>query len=840
MPKLKKLGLTLTLAGSLLANVYAQQESPILKEALRHYELLSYATAIPKFEQILKEGASLSSSDKLSTLLKLANSYLQTKDSQNSERVYRDIFTENKTLSGSDQKAYLYYAQVLANVGKFKESQEYFDKYNSIQPSEFQSFTAQAPKVTRSSSTASTLTNENSKYNVEFLSINTNRPEFSPVYYKEGIVYCSGKGSGVKMLNEKGGSFLDLYYQNDLSKVVAVTDGNGEKIKPKRVASGGTKSLGKDYYSQPTANDSRTLNFFGTNDDVVASVPKAKGQLSESEIFSKTLNTKYHEGPATFTQDFSTIIFTRNNFNEGQQGASEDNVTKLKLYTADATNNGWGEVSELPFNSDEHSTAHPALSKDGRFLYFATDMEGGEGGMDIFMAEKNKAGEWSEARPLGKTINSTGNELFPYVDEKGNLYYSSEGLPGKGGLDIFFIEMKNGKPVGKPVNIGEPFNGPNDDFGIITNAARSEGYFSSDRKTGEDDDIYRFSRQGSAYGGCREVTINIFDPEQQQGLSETEIEIATKGGKTEKKKTDENGNISFCSGQDLDYTLRVTKGGYITNIIGYSTKGEADDAPSRLEVPLMKVQEQIVEQAPPALIIESSKVIPAEVPKNAFIPSEKKFAPAKKSGSVLKGVVKTEIEKTPIEGVLVTFRNDCDNSKQEAVTGADGIYTFEMTDGCDYTLEVTKEGYGANVNKINRIKKGKGKEISQDLGLFKEGDEITNDNIYYDSGKAAIRKDAARELDKLAATLQKNPEMVIEIGSHTDSRGDAGVNQELSDKRANAAVDYIAKKGVDRSRMLAKGYGESRLLNECLDGVTCTESEHQKNRRTTVKIIKVK
>jgi outer membrane protein OmpA-like peptidoglycan-associated protein len=275
--------------------------------------------------------------------------------------------------------------------------------------------------------------------------------------------------------------------------------------------------------------------------------------------------------------------------------------------------------------------------------------------------------------------------------------------------------------------------------------------------------------------------------------------------------------------------MRIVKEGYITNLVGYSTKGESDDEPSRLEVPLMKVP--FVEPQPePQAVIE--KVVP---PAPVFTPSA-----VTKKKSVLKGVVKTEVEKIPIEGVLVTFKNDCDNSTQQVMTGPDGIYAFNMTDGCDYTLEVSKDGYGTNVNKIKKVKKGKAKEISQVLGLFKEGDLITMDNIYYDSGSAVIRQDAARELNKLAATLQKFPTMVIELGSHTDSRGDTQDNLNLSEKRAQAAVDYIARKGVERNRMLAKGYGESDLVNSCINGVSCTEVEHQKNRRTTVKIIKVR
>lgn len=826
MPKLRKIGLTLTLATALLSNVSAQQTNPLLSDAIRHFDLRSYPTAIQKFEQVLKDGsANLSENDKLSVLLKLATSYKQAKDGSNAERVFRQAFASAGDLVGENAKSYLQFAQVLADNGKYKESQDFFDKYSASQVLESQN--AQSFKSASSakiSQDVSALTNGKGKYKVDFLDFNTSNPEFSPMYYKDGIVFCSGKGTGTSLMNDKGG-YLDLFYLNDLSKVQGLgADGNAKKTK--RVTSGGTKSLGNDYYSRPTANDSKTLNFFGGSEETVA---KVKGQIAESEIFSKSLNTKFHEGPATFNKDFTQIIFTRNNFNEGEKGTSEDNEMKLKLYSAENVNGAWGEATELPFNDDEVSTAHPSLSKDGKFLYFASDREGGFGGMDIWVSEY-KNGNWSDPKNLGKDVNSKGVEVFPFVDERGNLYFSSDGWGGEGGLDMFFVEIKNGVNPNKPVSLGEPFNSPNDDFGIITDGNRKTGYFSSDRKRGEDDDIYRFTREaGSAYD-CREMTVSIFDPETKEPIADTDVEINPKGGTSEKKRTDKNGSLKFCTGQDLDYSMKIMKEGYVTNFVGYSTKGEADDEPSRLDVPLMKVQ--IVEPEPePQAVVEKVVVPVAPV----FTPEA-----VTKKKSLLKGIVKTEVEKTPIEGVLVTFKNDCDNTTQQVMTGPDGVYAFNMTDGCDYTLEVSKDGYGTNVNKIKKVKKGKAKEISLNSGLFKEGDLITMDNIYYDSNKALIRKDAARELDKLAATLQKFPSMVIELGSHTDSRGDAQDNMNLSEKRAQAAVDYIARKGIERNRMLAKGYGESDLVNKCTDGVSCTEAEHQKNRRTTVKIMKVR
>ncbi len=833
MPKLRKIGLTITLATALLSNVSAQQVNPLLNDALRHFELRSFPTAIQKFESLLKDGSStLSEADKLSALLKLASSYKQAKDGENAERVFRQAFASSNELMGENTKSYLQFAQVLAENGKFKESQEFYDKFNTsqvIESQEVNSFKAiSTPKVTQEVSSG--LSNLKGNYKVDFLDFNTANPEFSPMYYRDGIVYCSGKGSGTSLMNDKGG-YLDLFYLNDLTQVQSLgSDGNAKK--PKRISSGGVKSLGNDYYSRPTANDSKTLNFFGGSDEAI--VNKVKGQIAESEIFSKTLNTKFHEGPATFNKDFTQIIFTRNNYNAGEKGVSEDNEMKLKLYSAENINGGWGEANELPFNDDEYSTAHPSWSKDGRYLYFASDREGGQGGMDIWVVEY-KNGNWGEPKNLGKNVNSKGVEVFPYVDDKGHLYYSSDGFGGEGGLDLFYVEMKNGATNNKSVALGEPFNSPNDDFGIITDGSRKTGYFSSDRKRGEDDDIYRFTREAGAAYDCREMTVNVFDPETKEPVSDTEVEINTKSGATEKKKTDKNGTLKFCTGQNLDYSMKINKEGYVTNFVGYSTKGESDDEPSRLDVPLMKVPIVAEPEPEPQAVIE--KIVVTKAP---AAPVYKPEAVTKKK-SLLKGVVKTEVEKTPIEGVLVTFKNDCDNTTQQVMTGPDGVYAFNMTDGCDYTLEVSKDGYGTNVNKIKKVKKGKAKEISLNAGLFKEGDVlVTMDNIYYDSKSIAIRKDAARELDKLAATLQKFPSMVIELGSHTDSRGDAQDNMNLSEKRAQAAVDYITKKGVDRNRMLAKGYGESDLVNNCVDGVSCTEVEHQKNRRTTVKITKIR
>lgn len=851
MPNLRTIGLTFTLAVTFFVNVNAQQEtSPSLADAVRHFELLSYPTAITKFERILKESStSLSETDKTSILLKLAYSYKKTSNELNAEKYYREALKTSPKLVGDDLKTYLYFAQTLAANGKFKEAQQYYDKYELVAPSlKSDKMSASVSTNAKLNSDVTRLKTDKAKYIVEYLTFNSDKPEFSPIYYKSGLVFCSGKSQGALSANKKGG-FLDLYYLSDLSMVKGnVVDGDEEVQTKRKTDNTLTASLGNDYYSQVTANDSKTLSFFGGVDKSPV-ISTDKGQIAESDIFSKTLNTKLHEGPTTFSNDFSKIIFTRNNFNEGEQGRSEDNVTKLKLYTADNSKGVWSNPVELPFNGDDFSTAHPSLSKDGRYLYFASDRPNGFGGMDLWMVE-NVNGKWTDPKNLGKEINTKSTDAFPFVDENGNLYYASEGLGGEGGLDIFFVEMKKGMPVGKPFNIGEPFNSVNDDFGIITDGERSVGFFSSDRKKGVDDDIYRFKRQSSLYD-CKELTISVIDPDNhKKPIEGAIISLSKKGDAPTTQVTNAGGLVKLCTEENINYQIKVGKEGYINNIVGYSTRGETGDAPSIIEVPLSKFT-----------IIESETTIIQKLPQ-VEIPKEL-LAPKPKV-NVIRGIITEGVDKTPIEGVLLTMRNLCDGSVQSYTTELDGKYAFQVLPGCNYEMDFEKEGYASitdpvelkdtdadpdttasdtkpvTVIKVDKLKKGKPKVISKNVDLVKEGNLITLNNIYYNPNSVQLKKESYKELNKLVASLRNYPEMVIEIGSHTDSRGDAQDNLTLSQKKAASVVDFITSRGIDRSRVIPRGYGETMLVNQCKDGVICTEREHERNRRTTIRILKIR
>lgn len=790
-------------------------QNSLLKQADREYEKLSYAHAIELYEQTLKSKG-LSEVETLQAQMRLAYSYQQVRDTQNAERIYRKLLSSGIEFTSDDVKVYLYYAQTLASNGKHVESRQMWDKYNQLQ------------KDDQRGKPFSTLYNDigrlyknSGDYRVDYLNINTDRADFSPVRYKSGLVFCSGRGEGTgvkRVFNWDKTAFLDLYYLSDLSVVgAAKATGLGAGTNPK-TSPKGSRVLGNDEYTPPTANDSPTVGVFGGN-QVAAGLGYGEKPMSESDRFSKTLNTKYHEGPATFTQDGSRIIFTRNNYNHGNYRESTDKINKLKLYTAEDRNGTWANVKELPFNSNEYSCGHPCLTQDDKLMYFVSDMPGGFGGTDIYVVTYNN-GAWGPPMNLGKSVNTKGNEMFPFVDENGHLYFASDGHPGLGDLDIFFVEMRSGMPTGQVMNLGAPLNSTKDDFGIITDGLRRSGYLSSNRKRGSyDDDIYRFTREEPVYT-CRELTVAVLDAETLSVLDSTQTEVHIREGDKEQKILDATGVFQICLEENTDFKFIVHRSGYLMHTVGYSTKGKADKMPSRLDIKLNKIP-------PPPRI----QVIETEP--NQPIDGDRKI-------SKFRGRIFAEQNKQSLAGVIVTFRNECDGTVQRVVTGSDGIYEFDMVGGCDYVIEAIKETYSRSVDKVKRIPKKKiPSEVSKDLGLLKEGDIIPIDNIYYEFNTWELDSQGTRELDKLVGTLKKYASMVVEIGSHTDSRGNADSNRQLSQKRAQAVVDYLVKKGVNRARLIAVGYGESRLVNNCTDGVACTEVEHQKNRRTTLKIIRM-
>ena len=263
--------------------------------------------------------------------------------------------------------------------------------------------------------------------------VNTGDLEFSPVFYQNGIVYVSSRYKSGAIDKKIGETFFELFYSE--------LDRNGTPLDP--------------------------------------------------QDFSVNVNSQVHEGPVAFNRQGNLIYFTRNNMKKGVRKADSQGVTRLKIYEASKGAFDWEEVHELPFNNDEYSTCHPALSADGRRLYFTSDMPGGYGGFDLYFVER-RGGTWSMPINLGPEINTPQNEVFPYIHESGTLFFSSTGHSGYGGLDIFMIDI-SGQTWSQVSNLGKPFNSERDDLGFILAPDGKYGFLTSDRTGGYGkDDIYRF------------------------------------------------------------------------------------------------------------------------------------------------------------------------------------------------------------------------------------------------------------------------------------------------------------------------------------------------------------
>ncbi|WP_228713971.1 OmpA family protein [Arundinibacter roseus] len=802
---------------------YAQQALPQQK-ADSYYYAQSYPLAIDGYTELLKD-ASLPSDTKKDVLFNLANAYRQVGDFVKAETKFREFLEMGEPME-KHALAYLHYAQTLGNNGKIQQAQEMFERYEAIKKP--LSYSGISPNLSAAGAGKEKVT-----YRIENLEINSSNAEFSPAYFRDGLVYVAGKGSSSVSSPDKG--YLDLYYvpeRNSLittgiigadGKQLAGTNSSQTRTGTANVAN---RRLGRDASTAPTANDSRTVGYapFSFSEGLGLTSSKA-AKSTAPEGFSKELNTKYHEGPVTFSADGSTIYFTRNNFNEGKSQKSSDNVNKLKLYSAVLQDGGWTNVQELPFNSDEYSTGHPALSRDGRSLYFVSDRPGGLGGTDVYVARQEN-GSWSQPVNLGAPVNTKGDEMFPFIDESGNLYFASNGQAnGLGGLDIYFTQLPL-KSTTEVTHLDSPINSKADDFGLITDGRRSMGFLSSNRRNG-DDDIFRFVRE-SALSGCRNLTLRVFEEGNYASLDSVEVTIKARGeGRDEQKLfTNSDGVVALCLEAENDFLFELAKDGYVSGTLGFSTTGLTDDKPTQMGASLLK------------FIIEEADSLPSRMSSGAEDTWE---SDAMLSVSTLRGTVTGEPGKSPIEGVKLILKNECDGSIKQTVTGPNGRFEFALKEGCGYTLVASKPSYGTNTNAITKIPaKSTPKLVSANLQMLKAGDLVLLDNILYDTGKWDIRKDAARELDKMVTTMRKYPSLKIEIGSHTDSQGNDKFNQYLSERRAKAALNYLASKGISRNRMTARGYGEEQLLNQCKDGVLCTEEEHQRNRRTEFKVISIR
>lgn len=534
-----------------------------------------------------------------------------------------------------------------------------------------------------------------------------------------------------------------------------------------------------------------------------------KGKYEKPILWPEGFDSKFNDGPFCVSSDGKTVFFTRNSVNKKQ--SSIDGTQKLHIYQAVIVKDVIFSLMELKFNSKEYNCAHPAISADGQTLYFSSDMGGGQGGMDIWYCKMGPDGAWGTPLNLGDKVNTPGNELFPFITHDNILYFSSNGHEGLGGLDIYESKIKEHKPR-KVYNMGKPVNSEFDDFSYNVDTTGKKGFMSSNRKTGGmNDDIYTVEVLRKVSRG-KNVKFIIKDIDTQDPVANAKIKL-----NADSFMTNDKGEFETVIEEEINYIVKTSKEKYFEKTDSVSTKDSEED----------------------------------EFTKNITIEKDPNL-------TLLAGIYDAKTG-DGIPDVKITLKDLVANNSFELIkTNKSGEYKKPLTgkkigDKLLYLVTIEKEGYVTKTTNFTYDIKKEGEiQLNELLALTIGKVEVGMDlakmidikPIYFDLGKSTIRKDAAIELDKIVAVMKEYPSMVVELGAHTDCRGAAAQNLKLSTARAKASAAYIVKKGIDKTRISGKGYGESKLLNACAcEGKvkpTCSEDEHAKNRRTEFIIVKLK
>jgi outer membrane protein OmpA-like peptidoglycan-associated protein len=516
-------------------------------------------------------------------------------------------------------------------------------------------------------------------------------------------------------------------------------------------------------------------------------------RLSEATVLSNDVNSKYHEGSMAFDPTTSTMYLTKNNVVRGNVTKSRGGRLFLGIYTATYNTDGtFGPMTKFPYNNKEWSVGHPSITKSGNRIYFVSDKPGGLGGTDIYYCDKD-SGKWGEPKNIGAPINTPGDEMFPYALGDSILYFTSDGHVGLGGLDVYTTNVF--ATNSDPVNIGYPANSHFDDFAAIFFPDEVHGFISSNRPGGKgDDDIYEFSIHPPDFIN---VSGLVVDAKTGDSITQALVSVTNNDGSVLQALTDVSGK----------YTMRIP---YKPVIELNGEKNEYEPGSATLTT-----KSRGLDYTAPNIVL-------------------------KKIDFVASGKVLYDIDGSPAVGALVRLFNDKGATIDSTYATADGSYKLNLETNKKYKLEASKPDYVLLTKEIATTP-GTSKVVVNDFRLFKleKGTVVRLDNIYYDYGKATIRNDAKLELNKLVQILRDNATMKIELSSHTDARGSDGYNLKLSDGRAKSAVEYLISQGIDSSRLIAKGYGETKLLNKCGNDVKCSEEEHQFNRRTEFTILDI-
>ena len=400
------------------------------------------------------------------------------------------------TETPQDAETYYRYAQMLKGNGKYDEANKQMKKFAAMVPND-----QRAKAFQENPNYIPSLQNKEKLFDVKALEINSDKSDFGAILADNALYFTSARNASRKEYGWNKEPFLDLYKA--------------------------------DYNADGTITNAATVN---------------------------ELNSKFHDGPVTITADGNTMYFASDSFRESSSEKDKANNLKLgrnNLYKATKDGGKWGTITALPFNSAAYSTSNPSISKDGKTLYFSSDMPGSIGGIDIWKVAVNADGSFGKPENLGKKVNTEGTESFPFIaDDNTTLYFASSGKPGLGGLDIFQADLAKGTEAS---NLGKPVNTEKDDFAFTFNKDKKIGFLSSNRNG--NDDIFG----ATPICGVQLLAI-VTDAKTNALLTNASVSIVDDMNKViTTEQSNNKGEVQYRIACDKAYSIQASKEGYLSN-----------------------------------------------------------------------------------------------------------------------------------------------------------------------------------------------------------------------------------------------------------------------------------
>lgn len=662
----------------------------------------------------------------LHTRERIATCYVKLHDPASAELWYRRLMKEPDVSSAS----MFAYAEVLLMNARYQDARHWFNEYLKREPAD-----PVAKAKVALLSQLSQYTENDHRFMIYHEDFNTASSEFGIHTFGKGLVFASSRD-------------IDLFI----------------KHKAVDLPSSEESPLNLFYVEKNSSNETTKLH------------PFSPGELK----------TGYHEGPATFYDHFRKAAFTRSNLKKGRAVYDSDDKVRLGIFFADVSPAGHlTNVVPFQFNHDAYSNAHPSLSSTGDVLYFSSTNPTGHGGSDMYVSTRVN-GRWTEPVNLGTGVNTTGDELFPFIANDTTLYFSSNGHGSLGGLDVYVTYKRNGV-FGSPLNLGSPINTQFDDFSFVCDSTGRTGHLASNRAGGKgSDDVYGFIAMFySLAGEVRQIGEN----KNVAGVKISAYDM--NGNLLDSTRTDSSGYYHLEVPFDQDMVIRAEKDNFeLLEDIAFSSKGKPFGVDS-LVIPIWK------------------------------------------KDLLVKGRVFSNETQSALPDAEVRLVDAIDGKVDSVQLTDSAAYEFLVRPDKKYRIEAGKEGFISSGFNLNTAELVKG-NLLNDIVL--EEVYIDKEVIFFEYDRYNISSEAAKMLDDIVRTLRRHPRTSLSVVAHADSRGTKEYNDILSRNRANATAEYIISKGINPKRISRSWFGEALILNRCSDGVECPEEEHSKNRRAEIKV----